>query len=150
MYQVQKHAVLPYNPAEVFAVVADIPAYPEFLPWCGGARILAHQASEVTAEIDIVYGGLKRSFSSQNRFVHDQSMEMRLIKGPFRMLEGLWCFDAHPVGTRISLDLRFDFSHPLAAVMLATVFRHASESMVAAFVKRTHAVYGASPAIAKL
>lgn len=144
VYQVHKIAALPYTPAQVFAVVEDIPAYPQFLPWCGGARILSRTEQELTAEIDVVYGSVRKSFSSRNRFRRDQAMDMRLVNGPFRVLEGLWRFDPAGSGTQITFDLQFDFSNPLVAMVMGPVFRHASESMVSAFVKRSHAIYGQS------
>lgn len=125
-------------------MVADIPAYPQFLPWCGGARVLSRATQELTAEIDVVYGAVRKSFSSRNRFRADQVMEMQLLSGPFRFLEGVWRLDPHERGTQITFDLQFDFSSPLVAMMMGGVFRRASENMVSAFVARSHQVYGAA------
>lgn len=40
MHHIRKTAVLPYSAEQIFALVEDIPAYPQFLPWCGRSRII--------------------------------------------------------------------------------------------------------------
>ena len=143
MHHIQKSAVLPYTPAQIFALVEDIPAYPSFLPWCGGARVITRENDEVLAEIVVAHGALQKSFSSRNRYQRHKMVEMRLVNGPFRVLEGFWRFDPVQGGTRVSLDLQFDFSSRLLGIMLGPLFRHATETMVAAFERRAYGIYGA-------
>src|SRR5712691_10710041 len=42
--------VLPYTPEQLFALVADIERYPEFLPWCIGARIRERKPDLIVAD----------------------------------------------------------------------------------------------------
>ena len=58
MTTISKSALVPYTPAEMFALVSDIPAYPEFLPWCSGGRILSRGDVEVRASLEMSKGGV--------------------------------------------------------------------------------------------
>jgi len=98
MTHVARSALVPYTPHEMFVLVADIPSYPQFLPWCGGARILSRDEDLVVASIDIAYKGMHKTFTTRNRMQADKLLEMSLVEGPFRHLHGNWQF--LPVGDR--------------------------------------------------
>ncbi|MEW5789984.1 MAG: type II toxin-antitoxin system RatA family toxin [Pseudomonadota bacterium] len=142
MHKVQKTAVLPYTPAQVFSMVEDIPSYPAFLPWVSRARILSRKGDEVLAELSFAQGGLSKAFTTRNLHQRNKMIEIRLVNGPFRMLEGLWRFEPVRGGTRVSLDLQFDFSSRLLELLLGPIFKHATETMVNAFQGRARAIYG--------
>ena len=57
MTSINRSALVPYSAHRMFALVADIPSYPQFLPWCGGARVVSVQGDEVIAAVDIAYSG---------------------------------------------------------------------------------------------
>lgn len=124
-------------------LVADIPAYPKFLPWCGGARVVSEQADIVTAEIEIAYGGVRKSFTTRNRVVKDALMEMRLIEGPFRHLEGHWRFTPlEERASKVELDLDFDFANALLALAVGPVFSSIANGLVDSFRRRAVDLYG--------
>ncbi len=143
MHQIRKSAVLPYSAEQIFALIEDIRAYPGFLPWCGRARVLQDLGDEVVAEITIAHGAFGKTFSTRNRYQRPKLAEMRLVSGPFRFLEGLWQLEPVPGGTRVSLDMRFEFASRLVGVFLEPVFRQAAETMVQRFAQRARVVYGA-------
>ncbi|HEY5720045.1 MAG TPA: type II toxin-antitoxin system RatA family toxin [Gammaproteobacteria bacterium] len=143
MKSVSKQALVPYSPAEVYALVNDVAAYPQFLPWCSGARVLQVDDDEVRATIEMQRGGLRRSFSTRNRLQKDKMIEVRLLEGPFRHLEGYWRFD--PLGQdgcKISFDLQFEFSSRLVSATLGPVFQQIARTLVDAFCRRAVEVYG--------
>ncbi len=143
MKTIRKQALVPYTPAEVYALVNDVAAYPQFLPWCGGAEVLYADADEMRARIEIHRGALRRSFATRNRIQRDKMIEVRLLEGPFRHLEGYWRFD--PLGDdgcRISFDLQFEFATRLVDATLGPVFQQIARSLVDAFCKRAEQVYG--------
>ncbi len=143
MTQISKSALVMYTPAEMFALVADIESYPTFLPWCRGARIVATEPDVVRAELDIAKGGLQKSFTTQNRHQKDKMIEMRLVEGPFRCLEGFWRFDAlGDQGCKVSLDMSFEFSTKMVGMMIGPVFNQIANSLVDAFQKRAVDIYG--------
>lgn len=144
MPTVNRQALVPYSPAEMFALVDDVPAYPQFLPWCRSAQVHSRNEDEVRASIELAKGSLRKSFTTCNRLQKDKMIEMRLVEGPFRHLEGFWRFDALKGGaaTRVSLDLDFEFSNRLMAMAVGPVFNQVADTLVDAFVRRAREVYG--------
>lgn len=127
----------------MYALVADIAAYPQFLPWCGGAHILRQERDVVEAAITIAYHGVHKTFTTRNLLQPGKMMEMRLMQGPFRHLHGFWRFDpldAH--GCTIRLDLEFDVANRLLGVVLTPVFTGIVNQLVDAFHARAVALYG--------
>ena len=143
MTMISKSALIPYSADKMFALVDDINAYSEFLPWCRDSRELSRDDDEVQASIDIAYSGLHKSFTTRNRLQINKMIEMRLVEGPFRHLEGFWRFDALDENAcKISLDLEFDFSSKLVSMAFGPVFSQIANSLVDAFTKRAVEKYG--------
>lgn len=143
MNTIKRSALVPYSAQEMFDLVSDIGAYGEFLPWCGGARVLSRDEHTVVASIEIAYKGLHKAFTTRNQLFPGNRMEMRLVQGPFSHLEGQWTFQ--PLGERaskISLDLQFEFSSRLAGLAMGPVFGGIANSLVDSFRRRAAEVYG--------
>ncbi|GAB4358510.1 MAG: type II toxin-antitoxin system RatA family toxin [Gammaproteobacteria bacterium] len=143
MPAVRRNALVPYTTEQMFDLVNDVESYPEFLPWCEGCRIISHRGDEIRARLDLAKGGIRKAFTTSNRVQPGKMIEIRLVEGPFRLLEGFWRFDQ--VGerrTRVSLDLEFEFSNRLAHLAFGPVFHQIANSLVEAFCKRAHEVYG--------
>ncbi|AGA34796.1 Putative oligoketide cyclase/dehydratase or lipid transport protein YfjG [Thioalkalivibrio nitratireducens DSM 14787] len=140
--RIQRSAVVPYSPEQMFALVNDIDAYPEFLPHCRSARVLETGEAEVKARIELAKGALHKSFTTRNRLDPPHRIRMQLVDGPFRRLQGGWQFNEHDGGTRIVLDLEFEFSNRLMAMALGPVFNQLANSLVDAFVRRARVVHG--------
>lgn len=94
------------------------------------------------AEISMQKGFASQSFRTINELVPNESITLRLKEGPFRHLEGNWQFQAVSGGTRISLNMSFEFSNPLIGNMMGPVLARIAESLVGAFEKRANDVYG--------
>jgi coenzyme Q-binding protein COQ10 len=140
---IHRSALVPYSAPEMFDLVADIAAYPKFLPWCGGARILSQEEDAVTAAVDIAYHGVHKTFTTRNLLQHGKMMEIRLLDGPFSYLQGFWRFTALETrASRISLDLEFEVSNRLVAVVLTPVFSSLANQLVDSFHQRARALYG--------
>jgi ribosome-associated toxin RatA of RatAB toxin-antitoxin module len=140
---IHRSALVPYGAQEMYALVADIPAYPAFLPWCGGARVLTREAETVVASIQIVYSGVNKTFTTRNRMVAGESIDMRLVEGPFKQLAGLWRFTAlETQSSKVSLDMNFEFSNRLLGMMIGPAFTQIANGLVDGFLKRAQAVYG--------
>ncbi|HUW99331.1 MAG TPA: type II toxin-antitoxin system RatA family toxin [Acidiferrobacter sp.] len=143
MTTISKSALVPYSAEEMYALVADIESYPNFLPWCAGARVLKRDDIGLVAEIDMAFGGIRKTFTTRNT-LNPTSMDMRLVRGPFSQLEGSWRFQqVAELGSRISLDLEFDFESRLLALAVGPVFGTIANSLVDSFKKRAREVYGA-------
>ncbi|HRD67924.1 MAG TPA: type II toxin-antitoxin system RatA family toxin [Candidatus Competibacter sp.] len=139
---VKKSALVLYSAADMYTLVNDIEAYPQFLPWCRSARVLAHGEEELRATIEMAKGGVHKSFTTLNRMQKHKMIDIRLLEGPFKRLEGYWRFEPLRVDAcKVSLDLEFEFSN-LLRVAIEPVFRQIANSLVDAFCKRAVDLYG--------
>lgn len=146
MKTVQKSVLIWYSPQEMFNLVADVPQYPEFLPWCDFARVLEQHPDGATAEVGMSLGGLKKSFVTRNTYVPGEQLHMQLVKGPFSQLEGIWRFlpvgDGSQRACRVELSLSYGFSSTTLAALVGPIFDKIAASMVDAFIQRAEKIYG--------
>lgn len=143
MTTINKSALVPYSSGQMFALVNNIEAYASFLPWCRSSHVLLRTPDEVRATIEIAHGGLHKSFTTLNRLQQDKMMEMRLLEGPFRHLEGYWRFDVlGEKACKVSLDLDFEFSNRLVGLAMGPIFTQIANALVDSFCKRAREVYG--------
>ena len=140
---IQKSALVPDTPAEMFALVSDVESYPDFLPWCRSARVLWRNEDEIKACIEMAKGSLQKTFTTHNRQQADKMIEMRLIEGPFRRLEGFWRFDALGAeACKVSLDMEFEFANRMVGLVVGPVFSQIANTLVDAFQQRAVQIYG--------
>lgn len=144
MTLISRNALVPYSVEEMYALVDDIESYAEFLPWCKSTEVMSRDENEVKASIEIARGALNKSFTTLNRLQANKIIEMRLVQGPFKRLEGFWRFDAlkDNSASKISLDLDFEFESKIIAFAVGPVFNQIANSMVDAFCKRAVEVHG--------
>ena len=143
MSRIQRSALVPYSAEEMYQLVADIPSYGDFLPWCGGARILEQDGDEITAQVDICYKAVNKSFTTVNQLDYAKQITMALKEGPFSKLHGTWRFiKLDDKASKIELDLEFDFSNRLAGAVIGPVFSVIANGMVDAFHQRATELYG--------
>lgn len=143
MSRVHKSQVMPYSREQLFNLVADVAAYPQFLPWCGGARVLRQEGNQVEGEVVIAKGPLSVAFATLNQLVPHERIDMQLTKGPFKHLAGGWQFEAlSEQSCRVTLALDFEFNNRLLAMTVGSVFEQVLGSLVGAFLQRAHQLYG--------
>lgn len=140
---INKSALIPYSAEKMYQLVADVDNYEQFLPWCGRSTVLSQTDDEVKGQIEIQHTGMNKTFTTLNRMQKNKMIEMRLLEGPFKHLQGFWRFDAlDENGCKISLDLEFEFSNKLVSMAFGPVFSQIANSMVDAFCKRANEIYG--------
>lgn len=145
MREVRRSALLPVPPDAIYGLVADIERYPEFLPWCGAARIVGRDGDEVTATLSLASGLARASFTTRNRHVPGRSVTMGLVDGPFESLEGRWDFTpVGEAGTRVDFVVRFATAGFAGALVLGPAFEAACDRLVDAFARRAQQVFGAA------
>lgn len=140
--------ILPYAPDQLAALVADVQAYPEFVPWVTGMRTWNVRAegpgvTVVDAEASVGFSMLKERFSTWVR--HDRNapkVEVGLIRGPFRHLKNRWEFFEDPGGTRVEFMIDFAFRSRILDAMLNANFDRAVGRLMACFEARAVALYG--------
>ncbi|CAN5324244.1 type II toxin-antitoxin system RatA family toxin [soil metagenome] len=136
---------MPWSCEEMYALVDDIPAYPEFLPWCGSAIVHSRSADAVTASLEVVKGPVSKPFTTRNLLQPGRRIHMQLLEGPFRELDGNWRFEPIETGCRVSFHVRFAFSNALFEAVFGPVFEETCRSLVDAFCRRAQQVYGPRP-----
>jgi ribosome-associated toxin RatA of RatAB toxin-antitoxin module len=144
MQVVERSALVSYSAAQMFALVNDVPRYPEFLPWCAGARVEEVSATERVAALKIARGVLQMEFTTRNTLIQDAQIHMRLMHGPFRDLTGEWRFDAIGTrGSRVHFRIEFEFKNRLSATAFNAVFEALCGTIIDAFVLRAQSIYPA-------
>ncbi len=146
MKTIHKSVLLTHSAAEMFALVTDVARYPEFLPWCNDSAVLERHSDGMLARVGMSMGGLRQSFTTRNQHETDSAVHMRLVDGPFSMLEGTWRFvplgDGAMKACKVEISLRYAFSSQTLAALVGPVFDKIAGSLVDAFVKRADQVYG--------
>lgn len=142
MRNVHKSQVMPYTAEQMFALVADVGAYPEFLPWCAKSHLGAVNQEWVEAELVIAKGPIRLAFATRNQLIPSSRIEMMLTRGPFKQLSGAWVFEPVADGCRVTLSLNFEFNQRLLAMTVGAVFEQLLTSLVGAFSTRAQQLYG--------
>ena len=137
--------IIPYSPEQLFNLVADVGAYPKFLPWCVAARVTSKSEREVVADLTIGFGPFRESFTSRVTLERPDRIKVKYEKGPFRYLNNEWDFLPHPKGTEVDFFVDFEFHSRILQAAVGVVFNEAVRRMVGAFHKRARDVYGVTP-----
>jgi len=134
---------VPYSAQQMYDLVSDVEAYPRFLPWCNSARVLGTSGDRTTATIELALGGIRKSFTTRNRVVPGERIDIHLANGPFRRLEGSWRFrDLAEGGCEVSLDMDFEFASRMLSMALSRAFGQVTRTLVDAFRRRAAQIYG--------
>lgn len=134
--------LVPYTADEMFALVADVEAYPEFLPWCERAWVESRNGAVTRAGMAVRKGRVHYSFLTDSIGTPPQHLQVRLAEGPFRKLDGDWTFAPNALGCRVSLKLDFEFESRIVGAALAPVFKLMTSTLVSSFRDRAVAIYG--------
>ena len=141
---------LPFTPEQLYALVADIEKYPQFLPWCVGARIRERREREVIADLVIGFKMIREKFTSRVTLTPPSEgtaprIDVAYIDGPMRHMSNKWVFNAHPGGTMIDFHVDFEFRSKILETLIGALFGEAVKRMVNAFEARAHKLYGSPP-----
>lgn len=143
MPSIERSALVPYSSEQMYALVNQVEAYPEFVPGCRSTTVIERDADAVVAKVDIAKAGISKSFTTRNTLRPFVAIDMELVDGPFEYLRGGWEFHAlADDACKIVLKLEFEFSNRLLGMAFAKVFHELQTRMVDAFVQRAQQVYG--------
>lgn len=141
MALVEKVVLVPYSAEQMFALVDNVADYPKFLPWCGGASV-SGEGDVVQATVHINYHHVKHSFTTENTRRRPTLIDIRLMEGPFRHLDGSWHFiPLADSACKIELKLHYEFSSRLLELALGPVFHFIANNFVDAFIQRADQIY---------
>ncbi|MFQ5355073.1 MAG: type II toxin-antitoxin system RatA family toxin [Mariprofundaceae bacterium] len=133
----EESRIVSCSSGQIFDIIMDIEAYPEFLPWVADANVLSRCEDELTAELVANLAGFHHSFRTVDRFLRPKLIEIRLLEGPFRFLESLWSFeDMGEAQCKVHFSIEFEFSNRMLSLVATPVFSSACRMMVHAFEQR--------------
>jgi len=137
-----RSAIVGHSAAEMYALVEDIESYPRFLPWCRAVRV--ERGPEGTrATLTAAMAGVQQSFTTRNANRPGESIEMRLVEGPFSAFAASWRFEPLSAeGCRIAFRLEYEFASRALGRLLQPLFDRIADTMVDAFTRRAREIYG--------
>lgn len=138
--------VLPYTPEQMYALVAEVERYPEFLPWCLGTRIRRREGNVLFADLIIGFKMVRERFTSRVELNEaGRRIDVQYTDGPFQYLNNHWIFDPHEQGCCVDFYVDFEFRSKMLQKIMGMLFNEAVRRMVQAFENRAHQLYGNSP-----
>jgi len=145
MRRIARSAIVECSPRQVYDLVEDIESYPQFLPWCVATQVRERTQGRTVATI-VVGTPLPQAFTTENTNAPGESIDMRLLEGPFRSFEAHWKFAAlGAAATKIEFAIAYEFADRILATALDPLFEHIAGTMVDAFTRRAERLY-AKPA----
>jgi ribosome-associated toxin RatA of RatAB toxin-antitoxin module len=143
MKKIARSAIVEHSAEELYALVEDIEAYPRFLPWCVDSRVHERSPAGTRATLTVGVRGLRQAFTTQNENRPGQSIDLRLVEGPFRHFGAAWRFTPlSAAACRIDFSLEYDFASRAIARLLEPLFDRIADTMVDAFTRRADEIHG--------
>ena len=141
---------LPYPPEQLFELIADVEAYPQFLPWVSSLRTWNRTQTidgvrSVDAEARVGFAIVRETFATRVKMdERAKAIEVGLLYGPFKRLRNHWRFVPEGQGTRVEFEIDFEFKSRLLDAILAANLRHAADRLIGCFEARARRLYGAT------
>lgn len=138
---------VPYTAQQMYALVADIETYPDFLPWCAALRVVSRDLTEgagtISADMVVAYKVFRERFRSNVMLDPiNNIINAHYTDGPFETLRTEWRFtDKETGGSTIDFYIEFQFKNVLLQSTARMVFEKAFARMSEAFVRRAHEIY---------
>lgn len=143
MKVIDRSALLPFTANQVYELVNDVEAYPQYMDGCVAASVLRHDGDLMEAQLELARGGISQRFSTRNRLVAGESIALELIEGPFEVFNGRWDFRALGENAcKVSLRLEFAVNNALVGVAAARLFDRVTGDLVDAVSRRAAHLYG--------
>lgn len=146
MHRFDDRRVLSYSPKQLFDLVADVGRYPEFLPWCLGARVDPRQGDVIFADLIVGTRLFRETFTSRVTLTEAEDgaparIDVDYVKGPMRRMENHWVFSPHEEGCAVEFHVAFEFRSALLERLMGAFFDDAARRMISAFEARARALY---------
>ena len=140
-----------HTPAQMFALVADVERYPEFLPLCEDLRVIRRSQSgegieTLVANMSVGYKAIRESFTSRVELDHPRlRINVEYVDGPFKFLENRWVFREIDAGCEVEFYINYEFKNMALGLLMGSVFDKAFRKFAVAFEERAGEVYAQSP-----
>ncbi|MEN9946440.1 MAG: hypothetical protein RLZZ293_826 [Pseudomonadota bacterium] len=148
MLNITKSVITPYTPAQMYALISDIANYKNYLPWCPSSQVLSKQENIVIGRVDIAYTKIKTHFTTKNINTENKRIDINLVDGPFKHLQGHWIFTSlGETGCKVEFKLEYKFSNFILEKLIGAVFEFAIRNIVDSFVKKAQEIYSTPPLV---
>jgi len=142
MRRVSRSALVSYSAPQMYELVKDVEAYPEFLPWCNDAEVHLREQQFIEASIELHHRGISKRFRTRNALTENEALGIELVGGPFRALSGGWLFQPlGDTGSKVSLELEFEFESRATDVIFGRFFEKICNALVDSFTQRAAQIY---------
>ena len=142
MIEIRRSALVRHSPERMFDLVDGVEDYPKHFPWCSSATVVERTGKVLEARLDLHFAGLRHHFTTRNTAERPQRIDIRLVDGPLRSLDGLWSFTAlGGDGCKVALALDFDYAG-IGGSLLKLGFQGLANRMVDDFCRVADQLYG--------
>ncbi|EIL87089.1 oligoketide cyclase/lipid transport protein [Rhodanobacter sp. 115] len=141
--EIRRTALVKYSPEQMFDLVNEVEAYPKRFHWCSGAEVLERGENMLVARLDLKFAGFHHSFTTRNTVERPRRLQVSLVDGPFRRLEGVWDFIAlGEEGCKILFALDFDYAGRFGGAAIKLGFQGLASRMVDDFCHEAERIHG--------
>jgi coenzyme Q-binding protein COQ10 len=138
--------LVPFTPAQMFALVADIEKYPQFVPMCSSLIIQSRHEEAgliyLTATMGVEYKLLRESFTCRvtlDEAAHKISVDY--LSGPFKRLDNKWEFTPHAKGCEVNFTLDYEFKSRAFGVLASMFIDRSFKLFAQKFEERAKIIY---------
>jgi len=143
MHHVERSALVRHSSLDMFHLVNDVASYPLFLKWCRSSRVLSETDVEMAAELEIAWKVLHKTFSTKNNLDKGNSIQLELLDGPFKSMQGEWKFKhLREDACKITMEIDFEFKSSVSNMVFSAIFTQICGSLMDSFIKRADVIYG--------
>ena len=142
MFKYSNNEIVNYEINKVYNLIIDIEKYPEFIPWCGGARIISVEQNLLVADLIVSFKGINLKYTSEvyikNEIDKDGRaiVKTKMVKGPFKFLESKWELkEVNKESTNVSFEIKFLLKSVLLEKILSPFFKNACSKILNSFNK---------------
>lgn len=136
-----------HSPDQMFALVADVEKYPQFVPLCEALAVRSRRErggrTVLVADMSVGYKAIRETFTTQVLLKPDERIiDVKYIDGPFKYLSNIWGFEPASDGCFVRFFIDYEFKNRILGAMMGTMFDRAFRMFSEAFEKRADVIYG--------
>jgi coenzyme Q-binding protein COQ10 len=143
MHKYSNSIVLPFNAKQLYEIVIDVEAYPDFLPWCLSSRIVKkYDDNNFDAELTVGYKAIDEKYISRIKAEYEKKIISKAISGPFKSLNSSWHFkNIDKKQCRVDFMIEYQFKSFFLDKVMGSLFKKATIKMLDAFEQRARSLY---------
>ena len=139
---------LPYRPEDLFDLAAEVERYPEFITWIQSLKLLSAEDTDdgrrCRAEVSVGFKGFNETFVTDvNARRSTQTIDVSLVRGPFKKLSNTWRLTPLPSGSRVEFAIQFEFRNFVLQTLADANKRYAVKRVIDCFIAEAERRYPA-------